>query len=321
MKQKKVKKILALLLTLAMMLSLQGCTSEEESSIYAVQLVANPTGGGWTDGTALYEPEDTVTIEAGAYEGYEFVNWTIDGVEFSDSSTYSFTMGREDINIAANFVDVAKDRGDETGYEVSIIGAPFSASAYIGEGFYEEGEMATVAICTNSLYEAYMFIGWSYTGNKEDIVELCDVWEFPMPDSQLTLYAHFMEKDNYYSGYDNEIDEIWSISWALKGNTVRSSNPVIEIDWVRDQDGNDILPMILANFDKEIHNIQVCYRTEDEGKPHTLAVFLRKDGFLELAKWDGAVVPITAEEAGEYLLSFTYKGIYSDNENKISIVN
>jgi len=54
------------------------------------------TGGGY------YEANETVTLNANAFSGYKFVNWTKDGVVVSTNNPYNFTV-TEDINLVANF--------------------------------------------------------------------------------------------------------------------------------------------------------------------------------------------------------------------------
>ena len=56
----------------------------------------NATGGGW------YEINDAATVTATAFNGYEFTNWTKDGVEISINNPYSFTV-MEDMELVANF--------------------------------------------------------------------------------------------------------------------------------------------------------------------------------------------------------------------------
>ena len=62
---------------------------------------SNPEHG-YTEGNALYEGRTTAAVTATAYDGYKFVNWTIDGVEVSKDNPYSFTV-TEDVELVANF--------------------------------------------------------------------------------------------------------------------------------------------------------------------------------------------------------------------------
>jgi hypothetical protein len=56
----------------------------------SVNVQAEPSSGGSVSGGGYVANGSTVTIEAHAYPGWEFVNWTSQGVVFSTDSVYSF---------------------------------------------------------------------------------------------------------------------------------------------------------------------------------------------------------------------------------------
>lgn len=69
---------------------------------YSVALSSSPSAGGTVTGGGEYGKFATVTVSAAANEGYEFVNWTEDGVEVSTDPDYTFTA-EKDRNLVANF--------------------------------------------------------------------------------------------------------------------------------------------------------------------------------------------------------------------------
>jgi len=67
-----------------------------------VNPVTNNNEAGYTTGDGLYKTDTMATVTATAYPGYQFVNWTKEGVEVSTDNIYSFTV-TEDVELVANF--------------------------------------------------------------------------------------------------------------------------------------------------------------------------------------------------------------------------
>ena len=57
---------------------------------------------GTVSGGGEFEKDETVTVTATAKDGYEFVNWTVDGAEVSTDAAYTFTVTGK-VNLTANF--------------------------------------------------------------------------------------------------------------------------------------------------------------------------------------------------------------------------
>lgn len=71
-------------------------------NVYTVGISAEPEQGGTVGGGGEYTHGSEVTVTAGPAAGYEFVDWTEDGVQVSTSLSYTFTAG-SDRNLKANF--------------------------------------------------------------------------------------------------------------------------------------------------------------------------------------------------------------------------
>jgi len=69
---------------------------------YSIQAEVFPEGTGTVQGTGVYNIGSTATLTALPNEGYQFVNWTNNGVEVSTNATYSFTVTNA-CNLVANF--------------------------------------------------------------------------------------------------------------------------------------------------------------------------------------------------------------------------
>jgi len=58
---------------------------------YSIAVSSIPSAGGTANGSGTYNHGQTVNLVASANAGYEFVNWTENGVQVSANTTYSFT--------------------------------------------------------------------------------------------------------------------------------------------------------------------------------------------------------------------------------------
>lgn len=78
----------------------------EDPVTYALTLAAAPPDGGVvTDNTNAgpYAEGAKINVTATANEGYNFVNWTVDGTVVSDQATFEYTMPAKDVTLTANF--------------------------------------------------------------------------------------------------------------------------------------------------------------------------------------------------------------------------
>ena len=71
--------------------------------LYTVSATAE---NGTVEGAGQYEEGTPVTLTATAAEGYEFVNWTVDGTEVSTENPYTFNV-TADVALVANFQEAA----------------------------------------------------------------------------------------------------------------------------------------------------------------------------------------------------------------------
>jgi hypothetical protein len=139
---------------------------------YAVTLTANPEEGGIVTGDGAYAHGDPVTVTATANTGYDFIDWTEDGIEISDEAEYTF-IAENDINLVANFQIKT--------YTVTLSAAPEEGGSVYGDGTFNYGETITIIAEPN---ENYNFIGWH---NGEGIIS--DALEY-----ELTVYGNYTFK-------------------------------------------------------------------------------------------------------------------------------
>lgn len=132
---------------------------------------------GTVTGAGTYKDNATATLIATPNKGYQFKNWTKNGVEVSTENPYSFTV-TEDVELVANFDgpfnELILNTNDETKGTVS------------GAGFYTAGQTATL---TATPAAGYKLLYWSdrstenprtITMNKDEAISAYFVKEYDM---------------------------------------------------------------------------------------------------------------------------------------------
>ncbi len=98
---------------------------------YTVVGEADPTAGGTIYGSGEYDGGTVATLTAAPAAGFEFVNWTEDGVEVSTEQSYRFVLFK-DRNLVANFKMVVSGISlDPTSLTLSVDDVPFQLAATI----------------------------------------------------------------------------------------------------------------------------------------------------------------------------------------------
>ena len=119
----------------------------QTSVTYNVTATVNPEKVGVVMGKGIYSHGDNVTLVAIPVKtGYEFVNWTEDGVVVSEDVEYSF-VATSDRDLIANFVLLD--------YYVSAVANAAEAGEITGSGNYNHGEDVTLTAVAN---EGYKFV-------------------------------------------------------------------------------------------------------------------------------------------------------------------
>ncbi len=71
-------------------------------NVYTISVAANPTEGGTVDGAGNFNHGQQAAVTATPNEGYDFVNWTENGIEVSTDAEYVFNANNNR-NLLANF--------------------------------------------------------------------------------------------------------------------------------------------------------------------------------------------------------------------------
>ncbi|MCF8242667.1 MAG: Ig-like domain-containing protein [Melioribacteraceae bacterium] len=124
---------------------------------YTVTLSSNPSEGGTTNGSGTFNSCDLITVTATPNDGYEFVNWTENGIEVSSNAIYEFTL-EENTTLVANFSELLVQ------YSVTLSSNPAEGGTTNGSGTFDEGSLVTVTATPN---DGYQFVNWTENGIEE----------------------------------------------------------------------------------------------------------------------------------------------------------
>jgi len=105
---------------------------------YIITTSASPVDAGETFGDSIYTHGDQVTVSAIALSdsGWDFVNWTENGIPVSSSAIYSFTALKLK-NLVANF--------ELRTYTVELFVNPSGSGTVSGNGTYTHGDLVTLS--------------------------------------------------------------------------------------------------------------------------------------------------------------------------------
>lgn len=142
---------------------------------YTISVAANPSNGGTVTGGGSYEYGQTCSVTANAGNGYNFVNWTENGVQVSANTSYSFTV-TGNRNLVANFTS--------QNYVITATADPSAGGVITGSGGYNYGETCTLTTTPNT---GYTFVNWTKNGTQ---VSTNSTYSFTVTESA-TYVAHF----------------------------------------------------------------------------------------------------------------------------------
>ncbi|WP_418612820.1 InlB B-repeat-containing protein, partial [[Ruminococcus] torques] len=109
---------------------------------------------------AEYAKGEKVTATATAKEGYEFVNWTVEGKAVSTETTYEFLVDKN-VELTANFKKTEKPVEKVTITVKANDSKMGTVKLDPAKESYENGEIVT-AIATAK--EGYKFVNWTVAG-------------------------------------------------------------------------------------------------------------------------------------------------------------
>ena len=136
---------------------------------------------------AEYAKGEKVTATATAKEGYEFVNWTVEGKAVSTEATYEFTVDKN-VELTANFKETEKPVEKFTVTAKVNDSKMGTVKLDPDKAEYAKGEKVTA---TATAKEGYEFVNWTVEGKA---VSTEATYEFTV-DKNVELTANFKETE------------------------------------------------------------------------------------------------------------------------------
>jgi len=170
-------------------------TGETQGKTYKLTVVTNPSGAG-----SAYA--DSYNLEAGVQTnvytynntGFEFLNWTIEGVEVSKSTSFYYVMPEYDVTIVANYSYNPQSPGNpnpdeqKVKHPVVVRAIPSGAASFSPSGAFDMEENAS-----RQIY-AYPNTGWHLEGwtiNGEQLQVTASPIDVTMGEKALDIAAYF----------------------------------------------------------------------------------------------------------------------------------
>ena len=123
-----------------------------QAQSFTITATADPAEGGTVTGGGTFNNGQSCTLTATPATGYNFVNWTKNGVQVSTNATYTFTV-TESAAYVAHF--------QPQSFTISLSANPANAGTVSGDGTYDYGTSCTVVATP---YQRYLFANWTENG-------------------------------------------------------------------------------------------------------------------------------------------------------------
>ncbi len=171
-----------------------------------ISVSATPNGAANVSGAGKYAEGKSVSIRTSANTSYKFQYWTKNGEKYSESTSFNYTVGKEDVNFVAVYkFDPANPQDPETDkrYELYLSSSPEGCCSFnrtSGEKI-EAGQSVHVNVYSN---QGFQFLGWY---NGETLVSSSKSFYFTMPEKRTTLVAKFVYNPTLPEDPSNDGDQ------------------------------------------------------------------------------------------------------------------
>lgn len=163
---------------------------------HPVTIIASPTEGGTVSEGGKYVQGTPVSISTVPNTNYTFRYWTLNGAFYSAQLSFTYIVGDSAAVFVALFdepepepYDPSSPEEPERKYRLDLRCEPEGAAALSGDGSYFSGNVASVSATYSS--SDYVFVSWT---NNDVLCSSDAAFTYTMPDSAVTLVAHFQPK-------------------------------------------------------------------------------------------------------------------------------
>ncbi len=167
-------------------------STPEFKNVSNISIEMYPSGAGYLSSgkEGAYEVGSTQRFTVRANSGYDFINWTRNGIEVGTSSTLDFTVPIGDQTLVANFAfnpsNPAEPSTPVLARTLTLKTKPNGAASLSGAGPHDVGSSFYISASANT---GYRFINW--TDEEGNVVSENSHFTYVMPDRHVTLIANY----------------------------------------------------------------------------------------------------------------------------------
>ena len=197
----------------------QTYTAQYSTTVNQYIVTATAAEGGTVTGAGTYDYGTSVTLTATANTGYEFVNWTEDGVEVSADAELTLTV-KKNVTLTANFAALEPETYTRT-VTVGNFGTiclPFGSNNYTGAEFYELVGQETGKVYIGSVTTLEAGVPYIFRATGTELAVYSDGTNAATPGNKNGLHGTFTDDTEVAVGnyilYNNAICECNATCWV-----------------------------------------------------------------------------------------------------------
>lgn len=174
-------------------------TAKYQIKTFVVTVTANPVAGG--NPVVITSPVDydgSVQLKAQTAANYNFVKWTLDGVDYSTNKNITVTNVQDNLDFVAHYtikrftIEVISTDGGDAGLELPLVGNPVGTPSEVTADY---NTLITMTATEPSI--GYRFVGWyRVDGNKNDFKTSNPILKRRTNDDK-TFEARYVELGRY----------------------------------------------------------------------------------------------------------------------------
>ena len=197
----------------------QTYTAQYSTTVNQYIVTATAAEGGTVTGAGTYDYGTSVTLTATANTGYEFVNWTEDGVEVSADAELTLTV-KKNVTLTANFAALEPETYTRT-VTVGNFGTiclPFGSNNYTGAEFYELVGQEKGKVYIGSVTTLEAGVPYIFRATGTELAVYSDGTNAATPGNKNGLHGTFTDDTEVAVGnyilHNNAICECNAICWV-----------------------------------------------------------------------------------------------------------
>jgi len=183
----------------------------EPSVKYKVKVSVSPADAGKASGAGSFLPSASTTISTSKVDGYDFLYWTKNGVQYSTSTSFNYTVEPENVNFVAVYQYNPSSPSEPVSnyaYRLYLDCTPNDACSFNRTSGTKTEKDTWVSVSATA-NEGFEFLGWYENGTQ---VSSESSFSYQMKGQDCWLVARFSynpanpgEPVSYLSNVDNQV--------------------------------------------------------------------------------------------------------------------